>query len=79
MNKGYLNFTSLKNRNSQLKVMLSFKEIRNIRDVTYTNLIGNKTNMNALVKHIKDFLDEYKFDGLVLDFIQWTSVKVKIH
>lgn len=73
---GYENFVRLKIKNPQLKVMISLREPTQTKEVVYSNLIANNATMQILVTNLIDFLDEFKFDGIELELLHWTRIKV---
>jgi chitinase len=69
-NFGYQKFVALKNQNPKLKVMISLGGASDSNDGTgkYSRLVSSTTNINTFVSSAVSFLQQYKFDGIDLDW-----------
>lgn len=68
--QGYLKLIALKDRNPDLKVMVSIGGLKDSTDGSskYSRLVSNGGNINRFVVSARTFLETYGFDGLDLDW-----------
>jgi chitinase len=67
--EGYKQFTDLKTRNPQLKLMISLGEWTDStknKTTKYFQLVSSPRNIDTFVKSALEFLEKYNFDGLDL-------------
>lgn len=69
-NNGYQKFVALKTQNPKLKVMISLGGWTDSNDGSgkYSKLVSSTANINTFVSSAVTFLQQYKFDGLDLDW-----------
>lgn len=74
-NQGLAKAVALKNKNPNLKVMISLGGWNDSNDGTgkYSRLLSSSTNINTFVSSVVTFLQTYKFDGLDIDYEYPTS------
>lgn len=68
--RGYANFVGLKSVNPSLKTMIAVGGWTDSTDGSnkYSKLAASTTNINAFVSSVIAFLQQYKFDGLDVDW-----------
>lgn len=66
VDRGIAQFTKLKDKNPQLKMLLQFQTKLDIWDSTHLEFMTNSTHIDAVVGNVVLFLKTYMFDGIVL-------------
>ena len=77
-NPGYAKFVALKKKNPQLTTMIAIGGWTDSEDGKYSQLVSDSTNIATFVASVMTFLQQYKFDGLDLDWEYPTTEQDKI-
>lgn len=68
-NRGYADFVALKNKNPKLKTLVAIGGWNDSHNGTkYSDMVASAENRAIFVSSVVDFIKQYNFDGLDLDW-----------